>query len=861
MAQTMLHRGRRLGRADVLHAVLSAAAVAFLTWIALILTPAGTSPLWWPASGAAVAAVVTARRHVRLPMLGVVLAGSLLGNMIAGTSTMYALAFAVGNTAEAAVASWWLLRGIGGIPRLDTVRDLTRLVIAAALGALVGATVGITLMATAGLGDPPLVAWVHLLASDASAIVLIVALFCRQDPSPAPASRGEMVAQLLAVLLVLGISFGPASGLPIGFSIVVPLVWGAVRTDPRWIVGQLVAVLALVLLLTAQGLGPFADAQARSGVEYLSFTLSQLFVIAVFLLVTSLALMASHQRRLLKRLSDSERLLRAGFNDSLVGTALIRRQGSALRVAEANRVARELLGIPVDLPIERIDWMARVRGDRDMLARSLAAVLDGEAPTWRGEFEISGSDGQSAWIEAAAAPLVGEDLTVVHLVDVTARKVAESTAEHLALFDSVTGLPNRSLVHDRLTQALVTAEAVGEPVAVLLLDLDDFKQVNDAIGPPGGDQVLAAVGHRLSRAVRDIDTVARLGGDEFAVILPGVDADVARERAEELLDEIRRPIDVGTARQRVTASLGIVTSHVGSTAADLLSDADTAMYAAKRRGRDRAVHVDETQRDRALAAARALSELDSALERGHIVLHAQPIVSLGDGRIPAAELLVRWQHPTQGLLPPSTWLPHVSQGAHGRRLERWILQEACRIAADWQRLWGPTAPRAHVNVATGLLHSGDLADQVLSALSNHGVAPGAILLELTEHDLEGVRGTLMPELERLRDAGVRLAVDDFGTGYSSFSRLSELPLDELKIDHLFTSRMLHDPRSHEVVTAILRLATSLGLDTVAEGVESPEQVAALVEAGCSHGQGYLWSPAVPIPEFVALVEGWRPRVA
>lgn len=860
MAQAMVYRGGRFGRADLLHAAVSALAVAFLTWIALVLTPAGASPLWWPASGAAVAAVATARRGARLPMLGVVLAGSLLGNVIAGTSTMYALAFAVGNTAEAAVASWWLLRGIGGIPRLDTVRDLSRLVVAAALGAIVGATVGMTLMATAGLGDPPLVAWVHLLASDASAIVLIVALFCRQDPSPAPASRGEMVAQLLAVMIVLGISFGPASGLPIGFSIVVPLVWGAVRTDPRWVVGQLVAVLALVLFLTAQGLGPFADAQARSSLEYLSFTLSQLFVIAVFLLVTSLALMASHQRQLLARVTDSERLLRAGFNDSLVGTALVRRKGSHLRVAEANRVARDLLGIPHDLPIERMDWLARIRTDRAHVATALASVLDGEVPYWRGEFEMSGSDGRPQWVEAAAAPLAGEDLVVMHLVDATARKIAESTAEHLALFDPVTGLPNRSLVHDRLTHALVTAEAAGDPVAVLLLDLDDFKQVNDAVGPPGGDQVLATVAHRLSSAVREIDTVARLGGDEFAVILPGVDAAVARERAEELLDEIRRPIDIGPSRQRVTASLGIVTSRPGCTAADLLGDADTAMYAAKRRGRDRAVHVDETQRDRALAAARALSELDTALERGDIVLHAQPIVRLADGRVHAAELLVRWEHPTQGLMPPATWLPHVSQGAHGRRLERWILQEACRIAATWQRLWGESAPRAHVNVSTGLLDGGDLAEQVLGAMAAYRLPAPAIVLELTEHDLEGVRDGLAHELQQVRAAGVRLAVDDFGTGYSSFSRLSELPLDELKIDHLFTSRMLHDPRSQEVVSAILRLATSLGLDTVAEGVESPEQVAALIDVGCTHGQGYLWSPAVPPEEFVALVEAWRPRV-
>lgn len=842
--------GRLPNRRDLFHAVVSAVAIAFLSWGAVAFTPTwGTTALWWPAAGASVAAVITARGPMRPWIVLLVLVVSAGGNIVGGREVVLALAFGAANAAEAAVAAWWLTRGTSGIPRLMTLADLWRLVVAAVFGSLVialGATSAVVFLADGSVWPT----FLQLMASHASAIIIITPLVMRQANVSGPSPLVERIAQVVVAIGLLAAIFGPASSLPISFLVAIPLFWAALRMDLRWVTIQSIVVLGGVIFLTGRGFGPFAEAQLRiDSVPYLAFMLTQLFVITAFLMVESLALVVSSQRRLLGRVTDSERLLRAGFNDSLLGTAIVRRQRETFRLVEVNRVAQDLLRLPPMIDdLESVDWLARVARDRPAVEAALRAVEGGDVASWRAEIELDGGPSGRRWIEAAAAPLTSSDhLLVMHLVDVTARKRAESALEQLALYDPTTGLPNRTLLQDRLDQALVLHEVDG--VTVLFLDIDDFKRINDTVGHLVGDHVLAAIADRLRSGVRDLDTVARLGGDEFVIVLPGVGEPQAPPYVDAVLELLREPLVVEGASYRVSASLGVVTSRPGSTAVELLRDADTAMYVSKGSGRARATQFDEQYRERAMAAARITAELDGALERREICMYVQPIVSLTTGEIVAGEALVRWQHPSRGLLLPAEWLDVANQGALGQRLERWILDECFGIAGQWHMRWGNDAPPLHVNISTGLLHRGDLNQQVSSALHVASIPARSIILELTEHDLEAVRPSLSAELASLKQMGIRLAVDDFGTGYSAFSRLSELPLDELKIDYSFTSRMLHDERSRAVVTAVLRLAQSLGLATVAEGVESLDQVEFLLDNGCDYGQGFLWGRGVPVEEF------------
>ena len=813
--------------------------------------------LWWPAAGVAVAAVITAVPRARAVIVLIVLFASLAGNVLAGRPLTLSALFGICNAAEAATAAWWLLRGRVGRPSLETLNDLWRLLVAAALGAFViavGATTTVVLLTD---GAPwPL--FLHLLASHASATLLVVPLVLRQPTDRMTSPRVEAWAQMSLVALSTILIFSVEPRLSQGFLLLVPLLWAAMRFPLRVTTLEVSLSLMAALTLTAFGLGPLSSALGLTPantppgtLSLTDFMLTQLFVVSTLVVILSPALTAHQRRLILAQVGRSERILRGGFEDALLGEVILTSVSGQLEVVEMNAVAADLLD--VDERAE-IPWDELLGRSAPVALAILTDIADGHSPGWRDEIELHAGRERPRWADIAVSPLTDEPgLLVIQLAETTSRKTMERQLEHLAIHDTLTGLPNRSLLQDRLKRAVADADRTGQPAAVLVLDLDDFKRVNDAAGHAVGDEILREAATRLSAIVREGDTVARLGGDEFAIVLPGAGGPVVTAITSRLRTAFDKPFTVSSGTYRVSASMGVTASEPGSSVEQLLRDADTAMYMSKSQSRGRSTWFDESFHEQVVRDATVAADFEGAIERREIALYAQPIIDLLSGQTVAAEVLVRWQHPTRGLLYPAQWLDIVCSGPNGANLESWIVAESCRMLADWSR--DGTYPRMHVNISAPLLRRGDLAEQVLAALERSGAPAGGLVLELTEADLESVRGSLTAELEDLRGAGVRIAVDDFGTGYSSLSRLVHLPLDELKIDKSFIAAMLTDPRSCAIVNAIVGLADALGLSIVAEGVETEDQAQELRRLGCTRGQGFLWSRPKPIGRLMSEIAG------
>jgi diguanylate cyclase (GGDEF)-like protein len=424
-------------------------------------------------------------------------------------------------------------------------------------------------------------------------------------------------------------------------------------------------------------------------------------------------------------------------------------------------------------------------------------------------------------------------------------------AQHLAMFDALTDLPNRTLLRERLTQALALTRRDLGHVALLVMDLDRFKEVNDSFGHHAGDELLRQIGPRLSGLLRETDTVARLGGDEFALLLPAADTVAAQDVATRVLRALAQPFVIEGQTLDIGASIGIAVAPEQADGADaLLQRADIAMYAAKRTLGSFALFESHAEENGAERLA-LMAELRRAIEHDELVLHYQPIVEARDGRVRAVEALVRWPHAARGLIPPTSFIGLAERSGLIRQLSLWVLHAGLRQAREWHES-GLIVPIS-LNLSMRNLLDPQFPAAVAELLLRSRVDPQLLTLEITEGALMADQDRAARTVGALRELGVRLAIDDFGTGYSSLAYLSRLPVHEVKIDRSFVSKLKEDPGSAAIVRATLELAHTLGFSVVAEGVEDEETRSLLVADGVDALQGYLISrpmPAADVPDWI-----------
>ena len=536
---------------------------------------------------------------------------------------------------------------------------------------------------------------------------------------------------------------------------------------------------------------------------------------------------------------ESDVRFRSAFEDAPIGMAIVGLDGVIQRVnaclcAATGRAQDDLVGLALDTLTPEED-------------------RDGEPwpsqPGVETERRFTRADGSVGWglwqhslvRDAGHAPAYW----VTHVLDISARKGVERQLDYQAHHDPLTGLPNRTMFLHRLRELIDQSE--DEEVAVLFVDLDNFKVINDSLGHGAGDQLLIVVAERMRRVLRPGDMIARFGGDEFAVTIGSAGGEAAACRvADRLASALRAPVELDGRQRFVTASFGVRSAH--ATAADpegLLRDADAAMYRAKELGKARCEVFDNSMRERAVERLDLEGGLRRALERGELRLLYQPLVELGTGRIVGAEALLRWDHPERGLVVPPVFIPIAEQTGLIAPIGAWVLEEACRQAAAWARNGRELS--IAVNVSPRQLATSDFAGLVDSALAASGLEPGLLCLEITESAVMADPAAATAVLERLKAIGVRLAIDDFGIGYSSLSQLKALlPVDTIKIDKSFVDGVTGNGEDHAIVDAVLRLASGLGLEAVAEGVESTDQVEALLALGCRLSQGFHFArPQTP----------------
>jgi diguanylate cyclase (GGDEF)-like protein/PAS domain S-box-containing protein len=429
--------------------------------------------------------------------------------------------------------------------------------------------------------------------------------------------------------------------------------------------------------------------------------------------------------------------------------------------------------------------------------------------------------------------------------DISERKVLEEQLRQLAFHDPLTLLANRNLFRDRVQHALTLAQRGQGCVAVMFLDVDNFKNINDSLGHDAGDRLLQAVAQRIVKTSRSTDTVARLGGDEFAVLLEGIGAVTEVQRlADALIKALGTGFSLDGREVRVTASIGVAFSAAGTTAEALLCNADLAMYQAKAGGKNRHITFQPQMQTLLHERARLGADFGRALAQEEFFLEYQPIVDLGTRSLLGVEALVRWRHPEAGVLMPARFIHVLEECSQIASLGRWVLKQACRDVCAWRRsIAGGSGLRLAVNISARHLHDGELVHDVMQALEASGFESGNLVIELTESTMMYNSEANLERFHRLKALGVKLAIDDFGTGYSSLSYLHRFPIDILKIDRAFVSRLTGSDDGPDVARAVITLGETLGLDTVAEGIELEPQVAALLALGCVAGQGFLFARA------------------
>ena len=549
-----------------------------------------------------------------------------------------------------------------------------------------------------------------------------------------------------------------------------------------------------------------------------------------------------------EKVSENDRF-RSAFDYAAIGMALVSTEGRWLQV---NRSMCAILGYTEKELLLR-DFLSVTHPDDLPTALSnIGQLLKGKVQASQMEKRYIHKAGHEVWVHWSVSLVRDHYSKSVHLIfqiqDITDRKLAEQQLHHDAFHDALTGLPNRALFMDHLKLAIARSRRnTSTRFAVLYLDLDRFKVINDSLGHTIGDQLLVGIADRLKKNLRPGDTVARLGGDEFTVLVEDIADDTeAVQVAERVQKELSVPFTLSGREVFTTVSMGIAPSATGyERAEDILRDADTAMYRAKSMGKARYEIFDKAMHARAINLLQMETDMRRALERDEFILHYQPIVALDNFRLRGFEALVRWQHPERGFISPMDFIPVAEETGMIVQLGEWVMREACAQMNRWQKMFPLDHPLfVTVNLSSKQFTQATLISTFAMILKETGVKPQSVKLEITESVVMENVDTATDMLRQLRSLGVKLAIDDFGTGYSSLSYLHRFPIDTLKIDRSFVTRMSENNENVEIVRTIVVLAQNLGMDVVAEGVETNEQLVILQKLGCENGQGYFFSKPV-----------------
>jgi diguanylate cyclase (GGDEF)-like protein/PAS domain S-box-containing protein len=547
------------------------------------------------------------------------------------------------------------------------------------------------------------------------------------------------------------------------------------------------------------------------------------------------------------RLEQAQERFRMAFHDAPTGMAMARADDGVL--VDVNESMLRMLGYRrhdfIGRTVQSITHPDDWEFDRMMLERS----VDGDTEPYRMEKRFIRSDGSVLWAMVSVSTLdqsTSSPVTLAHVEDITERRRASERLEWAATHDALTRLPNRFRFLEQLTLSLQSATPGS--VAVLFIDLDNFKVINDSLGHAAGDQLLRSMSERLSSVISERDMLGRFGGDEFIVLVRDVGADVQPlEVAERLRQEIAKPLVIdGGGELFVTASIGVAVAEADDTTTDLMRDADAAMYRAKARGRDCIEVFAPGSRVDSFNTLRTSTDLRRGLDRGEILPYFQPIVALDDGRLRGFEVLARWKHPERGLLGPEDFLPMAEEMGLVAEVGGLMMRESLAHLGMWQhRLPSFRDLAVSVNVSVRQLMNPDFPQFVAEVLAESGVAARSLWLEITETALMSDEKVATVAMRELRNLGLHLSVDDFGTGYSSLTYLKKYPLETIKVDRSFVNGFGLDPDDSSIVEAVVKLGHSLGMTVVAEGVETPLQLNRLRDVGCDFGQGYLFGRPSP----------------
>jgi diguanylate cyclase (GGDEF)-like protein/PAS domain S-box-containing protein len=577
----------------------------------------------------------------------------------------------------------------------------------------------------------------------------------------------------------------------------------------------------------------------------LAISIAALIILALASLASSFGQRLSAEIAKAEALQESEELYQSLYDFAPDAYLTVAGDG---RISSINQYGAEALGYSKQELMYQDFSTIIYEDDREYFQQLFSSIFEQKIAILEAELRKVRKDGSIIW-ERQRSQLIfdnnGEPLELRMICrDITERKQVEEQLRQNAFHDALTGLPNRILFMDRLEQAIAHTQRHEDHLfAVLFLDLDRFKVINDSLGHLTGDRLLVEIARRLQLCLRQSDTVARLGGDEFTLLLPDIeDSSDAIRVAERIQEELRLPFALDTNEVFTSASIGITLSTTGYDSAEyVLRDADIAMYRAKSQGMGRYEIFNSDMHVQAVTRLQLETDLRLAIERQELRLYYQPIVLLENGKIAGFEALIRWLHPQNGLMLPDSFLPTAIEAGLLIPLCQWVIRSACLEASQWRSQFPDLRLRINVNLSSQRFNQSNLSHEVAGVLQDTGLNASILTLEVTESLIMASAETVTAMLYELKDLGIQLSIDDFGTGYSSLARLHHFPIDELKIDRSFINDMSRTPGNSEIVEAIIALAQKLNLNVTAEGIETPEQLAKLRELRCKYGQGFFFS--------------------